>query len=529
MSQQDTMSLTEQLLANVPDMIYVADSNGQLAWWNDRLREVTGYSDSELAGIDVFELLARKQREAAEAAFGNAGSFSPTETMEFDVITKDGERLPHEFNGGVIELEDETLIVGIGRDVTVRHDREEAIRRQRDELDTLNRISETVYEVIQVVVDAATREEIETVVSERLAASELYRSVWVGRNDPGETVDPYTGVGTVDDFLDRIGGLNDVDWTRHAAKAIETGTVQVIQRISDSELPESVREVAIDMGIESGTAVPVVHRGNVLGVICVYSSRPDAFSDREQAAFRRLGEVIGFCINAVQTERLLLSNTVTELTVRITGSDAFLASASSLSDGPARHEWSTPVSSDPGHYRHYITVAGIDPTAVIDLAAETSPVQSIEHVGENDDGYVFEVVTSDSLLRRLFEAGASPKTMVASDGETTLVVELPGDADTRSVVEAASELYNAELISKRKVERPVSTTNEFYDAVAGELTDRQKAALRHAYFGGYFSWPRDATAEEVAESMEISSPTFHYHIRRAQRTLVEAYLQHLED
>ncbi|MFC7027627.1 helix-turn-helix domain-containing protein [Halomicroarcula sp. GCM10025710] len=47
------------------------------------------------------------------------------------------------------------------------------------------------------------------------------------------------------------------------------------------------------------------------------------------------------------------------------------------------------------------------------------------------------------------------------------------------------------------------------------MTDRQAEILRAAYLAGYYAWPRDTTAEELAESLDISSPTLHQHLRRA--------------
>ena len=527
MSDFDIDASTAKLLESLPDPVYIFGLDGRLLWWNDRVREVTGYDDDELSGMDGFDLLPSEQRVDAKEALGDFESLPPGYTMEFDVLTTDGRRIPHEFNSTVLEVADETVVVSIARDISLRHDREAALRRQRDELDTMNRISETVHGVIRGVVDAASREEIESTVCERLAASELYRAVWVGRNTPEETVIPETGIGVGEDFVDAMEELNEFEWTRPAQKALDTGESQATQRIPELQFPDPVREVAIERGIESGVAVPLVHRGNALGVLVVYSSRSEAFNDREQAAFRRLGEIVGFAINAVQTERLLLSDSATRLTFRIESPDAFLASVSTLADGPCRHEWSTPAGAD--RYRHYITVSGLPPERVEAIAEETQTVESAEYVGSNGDDGVFEVVTTDSLIRRLLEAGASPVSLVARDGETTFVAEVPGDADPRPIVEAAKEFYDAELVSKHEVERPVRTVEAYQDGVEDRLTDKQLAALRHAFFGGYFSWPRDATAEDIADTMDISSPTFHYHLRHAQQALVEAYLQHLED
>lgn len=527
MSDFDPEAIATDLLDSIPDPVYLVDLEGRLRWWNDRLNEVTGYDDEALSGMEIVELVPEDQREAVLEAFAAVGAGEAPAPMEFDVLTSGGDRIPHEFDGSVREIDGRTVVAVVARDVRSRRDRDPEIRRQRDELETLHSISEAVYEVIQAVVDAASREEIESVVCERLAASELYEAVWIARNEPNDTVDPATGAGATDDFVETIAGLNDLDWTRPAEVAVETGEVQVVQGFADSDIPDPAKAVAETLGVRSGTSVPIVHRGTVHGVLSVYSSRPDAFSEREEAAFERLGVVVGFAINAVRTEKLLLSDVATELTFRVTGDDAFLASVSSRADGRCRREWSTTVDGR-GNYRHYVTVEGLDPETVVEMATERSTIESIEHVGDDGDAHVFGIVTTDSFTRRLLEAGATPTSVVARDGETEIIAELPGEADVRPVVDAANELYDAELVSKRELERPVRTTDEYHDAVADRLSEQQLAALRHAHFGGYFSWPRDATAEEVADRMSVSSPTFHYHIRHAQRALVDAFLEHLD-
>lgn len=55
-----------------------------------------------------------------------------------------------------------------------------------------------------------------------------------------------------------------------------------------------------------------------------------------------------------------------------------------------------------------------------------------------------------------------------------------------------------------------------------DLTDRQRAAVEAAYFSGFFEWPRDSSGEEVAESLDITSPTFHQHVRAAENKVFTA-------
>ena len=130
-------------------MYYAVDEEGRLVWWNEEVRETTGYDESTLDGLEVFELLPPEQRDDARAAFEHTGSFPDEVSLTFDLVTSDGERIPHEFNGARLEVDGRTVVVGIGRDITARRKRERVLRRRQDELETLNRINETVYEVIE--------------------------------------------------------------------------------------------------------------------------------------------------------------------------------------------------------------------------------------------------------------------------------------------------------------------------------------------------------------------------------------------
>jgi predicted DNA binding protein len=53
------------------------------------------------------------------------------------------------------------------------------------------------------------------------------------------------------------------------------------------------------------------------------------------------------------------------------------------------------------------------------------------------------------------------------------------------------------------------------------LTERQWAAVEAGYFGGFFDTPRHRSGEDIARSLDISPPTFHQHLRKAERKLLE--------
>ncbi len=52
------------------------------------------------------------------------------------------------------------------------------------------------------------------------------------------------------------------------------------------------------------------------------------------------------------------------------------------------------------------------------------------------------------------------------------------------------------------------------------LTDNEHRILKTAYEQGYFEWPKNANAEEISKSLNISKVTFIQELRRAIRKLV---------
>jgi predicted DNA binding protein len=61
---------------------------------------------------------------------------------------------------------------------------------------------------------------------------------------------------------------------------------------------------------------------------------------------------------------------------------------------------------------------------------------------------------------------------------------------------------------------------ELQSSLQDQLTDRQREVLTAAHEAGYYTWPREITGEELADELDISSPTLHEHLRAAEQTLI---------
>ena len=104
-----------------------------------------------------------------------------------------------------------------------------------------------------------------------------------------------------------------------------------------------------------------------------------------------------------------------------------------------------------------------------------------------------------------------------------LTVHLAPSADVRRIIEAVEAAYpGAELLRRRQIDRARDDIQRLQRRLVADLTDRQQTALEAAYHGGHFEWPRAATGEAIAESMGVAPPTFHQHLRKAERKVFDA-------
>ena len=94
----------------------------------------------------------------------------------------------------------------------------------------------------------------------------------------------------------------------------------------------------------------------------------------------------------------------------------------------------------------------------------------------------------------------------------------------RTLAERFQEHYpETEVIAKRQRERTIRSLFEVQDVLQEDLTDRQWEALQTAYSAGYFDWPRESTAKEIANSLDLAPPTLHEHLRGALKELNETF------
>ncbi|WP_232687205.1 PAS domain S-box protein [Halobacterium zhouii] len=412
-----------------------------------------------------------------------------------------------------------------------RHSDERELRRKREQLEALNTLNVVFRDITDAVVEQPTREEVEQTVCDHLADTDSYEFAWVGAVDVATgTVNPRTEAG-VENYLEGTTITIDPEDTHSqgpTARAVQTREMQVVEDALTDESYEAWREKAREHRFVASAAIPVVHESTIYGVLNVYSDRPEAFTGRERAVLQQLGEVVGHAIAAVERKRALMSDEVVELDFAIPGVFDEL-DVDVPADCRLEITKTVPTGADSFLAHGTANAAGVE---LVDALTETLPNwNGLLRREETDDGVRFQVRISEStILSMVASQGGRVERAVFEGDKLDLRLHLRPRTAVRQVIDTVqSEYPTAEMLSRRQVTRDDDPTVGSHRDLEGGLTERQVAALRAAYGGGFFEWPRTHSGEEIADSMGVAPPTFHQHLRKAEQKVLDAVLEETID
>lgn len=521
MIQRD--SLARLTLDTLPFNIAVLDDEGTILFTNRAWNEFAGvgpHSRDELVGVNYFEQTdTDADKYAAQAMDGLMAVIEGEReifTLEYPCHSPD-ERRWFLMRAAPLPDHDEGSVVVAHIDITQRKLAELRAREKRREVEHLmDRIDGLVENVMESVLQADSRGEVEQTVCDRLFAVEPYVCAWVSRVDlRTDTLTPAAAAcEAFPEGTELALGTDDP-----VVRAAETGEPQVIQDTTDATLADVHRTTLLD---EPGSiaAFPLVYGETSYGVLTVAATERDAFDERELAVLNVLARAASTAINAIEGRRILTTDSVVEVELAITDEGLFFGDLSAEFDCTLTYEGS--VYEDDGSVVMLFVVDGSDPTALVEAARQHRNVQAATLVSEGDQEGVVEFAVSEApIVSEMAERGAETTAIVAEGGQVRITLELPASAEPRSIIEQLQERYpSTDLMARHERERTEQTKQELVADIEERLTDRQQLALQKAYLGGFFDWPRSISGEDLAESMDISPSTYHQHLRAAEKKVL---------
>lgn len=128
------------------EVFFAFTPEGKILQWNRRLKEVTGYSDDEIAQMHPADFVPPDETDLVRRHIERVLDEGRTR-LEAHYQTKEGRRIPYEFTGSLFEQEDQLLICGTGRDISKRKRTKEKLEASEERY---RRLFEDVREGIAI-------------------------------------------------------------------------------------------------------------------------------------------------------------------------------------------------------------------------------------------------------------------------------------------------------------------------------------------------------------------------------------------
>jgi predicted DNA binding protein len=208
-----------------------------------------------------------------------------------------------------------------------------------------------------------------------------------------------------------------------------------------------------------------------------------------------------------------------------------VAAASATTDGPVTD--ATWTATDGETTVEQVTMApteGTDDGTTADRVGLSGDCNQAEFRQVFDYGsrqvYEFERKNPEPCVCERIEETVGPVTDVrAVDGALHVTVHAADVDSLRDVVAELRTKTDGVRIKYLVRSRTESDDSRLVPVDLERLTARQREVLQRAYELGYFEYPRDANAAEVAESLGIGSSTFVEHLNTAQSKLLSDLLR----
>jgi hypothetical protein len=393
------------------------------------------------------------------------------------------------------------------RDVTDRKRRERELQWERE-------LTRTIQETL---VESRTRESLEREVTDHLQCHG-YALAWIGERD-GEMLVP-RAVGGDRRYVDGIDRSvenceRDGEPSVWAAK---TGETRFLQDFEDRP-PSDWSEMATGYNYRSGAAIPLAYNNITYGVLAVYHGQPNRFSETERRLLTELADTVAFGIHSHETLGALAADQTVDVAVQVTGGYYLidLWRNGVFDDCDAVRVVGT-VPLDDETVIQYVEVGG-GPTEQIRGALDSHPeVREVTEMTSSEPSRLQVTVTGQTPEAHIASQGVVVNTTTIESDSATLGLELQSKEDVRSTVEPLEDRFGT--VSVQSVnEREQSSGSSRRQLNTSSLTEKQLAALKAAYYQGYFSQPRECSANDVADSLGVSHSTFLRHLRAAQSKL----------
>ena len=279
------------------DFIAMLDRHGRRLYTSPSHLQL--FEADDLVGTDSFQEIHPDDREQIERVFRETVESGVGQGAQYRWVLRDGSVRHLESRGNVIRAPDGSVerVVVVSRDVTERTIQEEKIHR-------LSRIRAVLSGINSAIVRMRERDALLDEACRIAVEHGEFAFAWAGLVDPAtRDIVPVAWKGAEQGLLP-VGRFNANDERGSALAARAAGTMRPVA-INDLANDPDVRKAgpALDRGLRSQVALPLVVGGEARGLVFLYSRVPGFFDAEELRLLEELAGDISFGLDHIEKER----------------------------------------------------------------------------------------------------------------------------------------------------------------------------------------------------------------------------------
>jgi len=301
-------SLKGAILASSLDCLITMDHEGTIVEFNPAAEATFGFTREQAVGKSMVDLIVPLRFRDAHRGDGFArylADGTPSivgKRTELAALRADGTEFPIELAVTALGTASTRMFTSCIRDITVRKEADEKIRR-------LNRVYAVLSGINTQIVRVRDRDGLFREVCRIAVDKGGFRLAWIGVVDRGtEKIVPVTWAGVDEGFLEEVRDRLLLGESRAGhgptAIAIRTGGPVVVNNTAtDPRIGH--RDAHVSRGLCSFVSLPLLIGNEVVAVLDLHAGEVEFFDEAEMLLLRELAGNISFALAAIEKEEKL--------------------------------------------------------------------------------------------------------------------------------------------------------------------------------------------------------------------------------